>query len=94
MKRIHVKSAPVNIALLIKNIGDVRASAALGVTPSAMNKWLRVGKAPKAAEIAAQSLCQSNTNKVTTAVITGDQELLDTIERVIMLGNGDFKLIK
>ncbi len=92
--RTHIKSTPTHIKMLLTRMGDKKASSALGVTPSALHKYIRSGKAPLATEIAAQSLCTSNLNKPATAIITGDDGLLETIKRIVELGSGGFQQIK
>lgn len=87
MKRNHRKSLPINIEKLIKSVGAEKAAISLGVTPNAVKNYVRNKAAPYATEVAAQSLCTSNSN---AAIIHGDPELLSAVKKIMQLGNGRF----
>lgn len=89
--RIHVKSKPINIQKLIDSLGAENAAISLGVTSSAVKKYIRMGKAPKASEIAAQSLLGSNNN--TAIIIHGSADLLAAVRAVADMGGGRVTVI-
>lgn len=93
MKRNHAKLEPISIAKLIKSLGDKQAADSLGLTPPALKRYLKNGKAPYATEIAAQSIVASNINKDITAVISGDQNIIEAVKLLIESNNGVYKKI-
>lgn len=93
MKRIHIKLEPINIDKLIKQMGDKKAAESIGISAPAIKKYIKDGKAPKATEMAAesvlamQSLKTSNENSV---IIKAEQNVLDVIKKVVETNNGSY----
>lgn len=93
-KRKHIKSAPNNIAQLVKDNGYKMAADKLGVTPAALNKYLRFKQAPKSTEIAAGSLLNGQDPENVTAVLQCEEMYLDVIKRIIESFGGNVTVIK
>ena len=92
--RYHIKLSPVHIAMLLNRVGDKKASDALGVTPSALRKYIRAGKAPKATELAAQSIVAGNANRPSSAIVHGSDDLLKALEAVASMSGGRLKRLE
>ncbi len=91
-RRIHIKTKPVNIDKLIKSAGINNASVSLGVTPSALKKYINADRAPLATEIAAKLLCGSNLNQE-TALLKADHETIAAVKKLIA-GSGTITAIR
>lgn len=90
-KRIHIKSTPVNIQKLIDSIGTAEAAVSLGVTPSALAKYIRTKKAPKASELAAQLILGANENQEATLLLRGSPDLIRALKAITAISGGKFK---
>lgn len=86
--RKHIKSKPINIQKLINSLGPQRASASLGITPSAIMKYIRVDKAPLATELAAQSIVAGNSNQEAAFIMRGSPDLLAALKVTAVRGGG------
>lgn len=89
MKRQHKKLPPVNISKIVKKNGIVASSKNLGITPNAIQKYLKKNEAPQATEMAAQMVFEWDAPKEgkKIAIVSGDPEFLSTIEKIAKLTN-------
>lgn len=94
-KRLHIKTKPVNINKLISSAGLTQAGIKLGLTPSALNKYVKADLAPLATEIAAKSLCTANTDREeSTILLRGDVDIVTAIKKIAIRGGASYTEIK
>lgn len=91
MKRIHIKRDTINLAKLVNSIGYERTAESLGVTSAAIKKYIKVGKAPQATEIAAEAIAGKQSLSISndvTAIIRGRHDIIDIVKKVVESNNG------
>lgn len=84
-KRIHRKLPPNHIKKYAADKGINIAAYDLGITKTAIQKYLKDNKAPQATEIAAQFLTTSNTNQKESdamVLMKVDKDILPILEKL------------
>lgn len=82
-KRIHKKSVPNHIARIVSKYGINKAADDLGITMTAVKKYIKDNKAPYATELAAQLLFEKNSDHLSkTALIKFDPNMLPLLEKM------------
>ena len=59
-KRIHIKLPPQHITKILSKYGMERTTSELGITETAVKKYIKLNAAPKATEVAAQLLLEKD----------------------------------
>lgn len=93
-KRHHSKLPPVAIQKLLARKGMTGITKTLGVTPTAIKKYIKNNEAPQATEMAAQMLFERETGGGTgnqkTALIRGEPEFINMVGKMAKLSHGVF----
>lgn len=94
-RRVHLKSQPIYVKKLIDTLGMEKAAKELGITPWAVKRHLNNNETSPAIEMAAQYLYEKKTNAPdgTVAVVSGDAILMQTIQKIVQFGNGNYTII-
>lgn len=92
-KRVHIKSQPHNIQRIVDKSGIILAAQSLGITPTAIKKYIKEQKAPQATEMAAQMVFEMGALKQKTAIIKGEQEALDMFQKIAEISKVNFSFI-
>ncbi len=94
-KRIHIKLPPQHITKILSKYGMEKVTEQLGITETAVKKYIKLNAAPKATEIAAQLLLEKDEIHAgdKTAVVRGEPELLKVVGKIVKSADGHFTLI-
>lgn len=94
MKRIHSKLPPMHIQKIVSKHGLNNAAKRLGITPTAINKYLKDNKAPQTTEMAAQMIFEKETGEIEsthkTALIRGEVEFINIVSKMAKISHGSF----
>jgi len=89
--RLHIRVEPLNLIKLIKSIGYTKSAESLGITPAAIKRYIKSGKAPKPTELAATSIigmqAMSLSNDV-TVIVRADQSVISAVKMMIESNKG------
>ncbi len=96
-KRHHMKLPPIAIQKLLNKKGMTGITKTLGITPTAVKKYLKNNEAPQATEIAAQMLFEresgTSQDNQKTALIRGEAEFINMVSKMAKLSHGVFTQI-
>jgi predicted transcriptional regulator len=81
-KRIHIKLPPIHIEKIVAKHGIEQSSKFLGITGSAIKKYIKDHKAPQPTEMAAQMVFERDVPRgdKKMAIVRGDANLLNMLE--------------
>lgn len=96
-KRHHIKLPPVAIQKLLTKKGMNGITKTLGITQTAIKKYIKNNAAPQATEMAAQMLFDRETGipevSQKTALVRGEPEFINMVNKMAKLSHGTFTAI-
>ena len=94
-KRIHIKSTPIHIQKIVSKYGVEKSAKSLGITPTAIHKYIKLNEAPQVTEMAAQMIFERDTapNAQKSVLIKGDAEFLGMLAKLTKNMHGSYTAI-
>lgn len=93
-RRIHLKSEAIYLKKLTDTVGLEEAAKNVGITTWALRRHLNNRETSPSIEIAAKYTLEGSGIKPATAIISGDNDVLDLIKKTIEKTGGNYTLLK
>lgn len=95
-RRVHLKLPSTYTQKLSELIGEDEAAKEIGTTPWSIRRHITNKIAPKSVEIAAKSIYEDlyGSKKETTAIVSGDKDTLQLVQKIVKMSDGNYTLVQ